>query len=71
MEYVAVILPSLVVGLIFWFAMRALFNVDRAERQALAAAEQEADSMASNSTPSSVESVRSEDLSAEAKKTGN
>ena len=34
MEYVAVILPSLVVGLIFWFAMKAIFNADKAERQA-------------------------------------
>ena len=43
MEYVAVILPSLVVGLIFWFAMKAIFNADKAERQAEAAAQAEAD----------------------------
>ena len=44
MEYVAVILPSLVVGLIFWFAMKAIFNADKAERQAEARAQAEADS---------------------------
>ncbi|MDP9889390.1 MULTISPECIES: hypothetical protein [Micrococcaceae] len=43
MEYVAVILPSLVVGLLFWFAMKAIFNADKAERQAEAAAQAEAD----------------------------
>ncbi|MDQ0798833.1 hypothetical protein [Arthrobacter sp. SLBN-112] len=45
MEYVAVILPSLVVGLIFWFAMKAIFNADKAERQAEARAQAEADSL--------------------------
>ncbi|UUL76626.1 hypothetical protein NG819_02230 [Pseudarthrobacter sp. Fe7] len=44
MEYVAVILPSLVVGLLFWFAMKAIFNADKAERQAEARAQAEADS---------------------------
>ena len=43
MEYVAVILPSLGVGAIFYFAMKAIFNADRAERDALARAEHEAD----------------------------
>ncbi|WP_199921760.1 hypothetical protein [Psychromicrobium lacuslunae] len=43
MEYLAVIVPSLGVGLVFFFAMKAIFNADRAERQALARAEQEAD----------------------------
>ncbi|WP_324643809.1 hypothetical protein [Pseudarthrobacter sp. LT1] len=42
MEYVAVILPSLVVGLLFWFAMKAIFNADKAERQAEARAQAEA-----------------------------
>lgn len=46
MEYVAVILPSLVVGLLFWFAMKAIFNADKAERQAEAAAQAEADARA-------------------------
>ena len=34
MEYVAVLLPSVVVGLIFWFAMKSIFNADKSERQA-------------------------------------
>lgn len=42
MEYVAVLLPSLVVGLIFWFAMKAIFNADKSERQAEARAQAEA-----------------------------
>lgn len=45
MEYVAVILPSLVVGLLFWFAMKAIFNADKAERQAEARAQAEADAL--------------------------
>ena len=45
MEYVAVILPSLVVGLLFWFAMKAIFNADKAERQAEARAQAEADAV--------------------------
>ncbi|MHA7175071.1 hypothetical protein ACX80D_00265 [Arthrobacter sp. Sr24] len=44
MEYVAVIVPSLGVGAIFYFAMKAIFNADRAERDALAQAESEVDS---------------------------
>ena len=46
MEYVAVLLPSLVVGLIFWFAMKSIFNADKAERQAEARAQAEADARA-------------------------
>ena len=45
MEYVAVLLPSLVVGLLFWFAMKAIFNADKAERQAEARAQAEADAL--------------------------
>ena len=44
MEYVAVILPSLGVGALFYFAMKAIFNADRSERDALAKAERDADS---------------------------
>ena len=51
MEYVAVLLPSLVVGLIFWFAMKSIFNADKSERQAEARAKAEAD--ARNAEPSS------------------
>ena len=46
MEYVAVLLPSLVVGLIFWFAMKSIFNADKSERQAEARAQAEADARA-------------------------
>ena len=42
MEYVAVLLPSIVVGLLFWFAMKAIFNADKSERQAEARAQAEA-----------------------------
>ncbi|GAB3553070.1 hypothetical protein GCM10027404_24790 [Arthrobacter tumbae] len=34
MEYLAVLLPSLAVGLIFYFVMKSIFNADRAEREA-------------------------------------
>ncbi|MHC6591388.1 hypothetical protein [Arthrobacter sp. C152] len=50
MEYVAVLLPSLVVGLLFWFAMKAIFNADKAERQAEARAQAEADALAARPT---------------------
>jgi hypothetical protein len=46
MEYIAVLLPSLVVGLLFWFAMRAIFNADKSERRAEAQAQAEADAKA-------------------------
>jgi hypothetical protein len=48
-EYVAVLLPSVVVGLLFWFAMKSIFNADRAERQAEARAQAEADENAMDS----------------------
>ncbi|WP_346655215.1 hypothetical protein [Arthrobacter sp. 260] len=41
MEYVAVLLPSVAVGVIFYFAMRAIFGADRAEREAQASAERQ------------------------------
>lgn len=43
MEYIAVLAPSIVVGLLFWFAMKSIFNADKAERQAEARAQQELD----------------------------
>ncbi|WP_461173582.1 hypothetical protein M1D93_02230 [Arthrobacter sp. Z1-9] len=46
MEYVAVLLPSLVVGLLFWFAMKSIFNADKSERQAEAQAQAEAEARA-------------------------
>jgi hypothetical protein len=48
MEYVAVLLPSLVVGLLFWFAMKAIFNADKSERQAEARAQEEAEARAAS-----------------------
>lgn len=48
MDYVFAILPPLVVGLIFWFAMRAIFNADKSEREALAKAERESQGNSSN-----------------------
>jgi len=56
MEYIAVLLPSLVVGVIFWFAIRALLNADRSEREALARAEEEWDTGAKNNDGESTES---------------
>ena len=50
MEYVAVLLPSLVVGLLFWFAMKSIFNADKAERKAEAKAQAEADSRAAGTS---------------------
>jgi len=47
-EYVAVLLPSLVVGLLFWFAMKAIFNADKSERQAEARAQEEAEARAAS-----------------------
>lgn len=46
MEYLWVLAPSACVGLLFYFVMKALFNADRKERQALADAEREADAAA-------------------------
>ncbi|MDN3482496.1 hypothetical protein QMA10_11240 [Arthrobacter sp. APC 3897] len=43
MEYIEVLLPSVCVGALFYFVMKALLNVDRSERKALAEAEREAD----------------------------
>lgn len=48
MEYVAVLLPSIVVGLLFWFAMKSIFNADKAERQAEAQAQAEAEAKAAS-----------------------
>ena len=50
MDYIAVLLPSVVVGLLFWFAMKSIFNADKAERQAEAKAQAEADSRAAGTS---------------------
>jgi hypothetical protein len=41
--YVEVLLPTLVVALIFWYVMKAIFNADRHEREAERKIEQESD----------------------------
>lgn len=38
----AALIPSIGVGLLFWYVMRAVVNADRAERQALAQMDAEA-----------------------------
>ena len=52
MEYVEVLLPSACVAALFYFVMKALLNVDRSERKALAEAEREADLAAARDTSS-------------------
>jgi hypothetical protein len=46
MDYIAVLLPPIVVGLLFWFAMKSIFNADKSERQAEARAHAEAEGRA-------------------------
>ncbi|MBG6190810.1 flagellar biosynthesis/type III secretory pathway M-ring protein FliF/YscJ [Arthrobacter sp. CAN_A212] len=41
LEYVAVLLPSIAVGVIFFFVMRSIFNADRTEREAMAKADEQ------------------------------
>lgn len=48
---VGALVPSLGVGVLFWFAMKALLNADRREREALRDAEREQARTAA-STPS-------------------
>lgn len=43
MEYVAVLLPSVCLAVLFYFVIKALFNADRSEREAMAQAEREQD----------------------------
>jgi hypothetical protein len=39
-EYVAVLLPSVCLAVLFYFVIKAIFNADRAEREAMARAEE-------------------------------
>ncbi len=52
------VIPSIGVGLLFWFAMRAIVNADRTERQALARMDREeelrATAHSSQETPPSI-----------------
>ncbi|MDO5617932.1 hypothetical protein [Kocuria sp.] len=43
LDYLAVLLPSIGVGLIFWFVMRSVMRADRGEREAEKAARQDAE----------------------------
>ncbi|WP_225755114.1 hypothetical protein [Actinotalea sp. Marseille-Q4924] len=40
-QVVAALIPSIGVGLVFWFVMRAVIHADRRERQAIARLEAE------------------------------
>jgi hypothetical protein len=39
-EYIAVLLPSVCLAVLFYFVIKAIFNVDRSEREAMARAEE-------------------------------
>ena len=43
MEYLAVLLPSVCLAILFYFVIKAIFNVDRAEREAMKNAEERQD----------------------------
>jgi Mg2+/citrate symporter len=43
LDVVAALVPSVGVGLLFWFAMRAIIGADRRERAAIARLERQAD----------------------------
>ncbi len=49
------VIPSVGVGLLFWFAMRAIVNADRTERQALARMDAEQDAAEAAITKNSPE----------------
>ena len=54
LEALAALVPSVGVGLLFWFVVRAMVAADRRERAAMAAldrAEREAQRESGNSTP--------------------
>lgn len=42
-DYLAVLLPSIGVGLIFWFVMRSVMRADRGEREAEKAVREDAE----------------------------
>ena len=42
MEYIAAVLPSICIGLIFWLILRSIFRVDRNERAAALASQYDA-----------------------------
>jgi hypothetical protein len=50
-DVLAALIPSIGVGLLFWFAMRAVINADRTERRALARMDAEARAAATENHP--------------------
>lgn len=58
MEYVQVLAPTIVVALIFWFVIRALFRVDRNERLAEAEVERRGRTQDSSSAPTERDSSK-------------
>lgn len=42
MEYLAVLVPSIGIGILFWFIMRWIFRADSTERKVSASAEEDA-----------------------------
>ncbi|MHA7240708.1 hypothetical protein [Arthrobacter sp. TMS1-12-1] len=51
MEYVAVLLPSACLAVLFYFVIKAIFNADRAEREAMARAEELQDAEDARNVP--------------------
>lgn len=47
LEVLGALAPSVGVGLVFWYAMRAIIRADRNERQAIARIESESDTHSS------------------------
>ncbi|MEX5299084.1 hypothetical protein RCG67_09920 [Kocuria sp. CPCC 205292] len=43
MEYIAVLLPSISIGIIFWFVLRWIFRGDRTERAVESRSQQDAE----------------------------
>lgn len=58
MEYLAVLLPSVAVGIIFYFVMKSIFNADRAEREAESAERSNRDNAIAKPQPPSDEAPR-------------
>ena len=54
MPFVEAVVPSIALGLLFWYVMKSLTNADRKERQA----ESEADALIENRTESDTRSTR-------------
>ncbi len=51
LEALAALVPSVGVGLLFWFVVRAMIAADRRERAAMAAMDREERERESNSAP--------------------